>query len=82
MRSPHSGLLVGVLGWGCLYRADAVIHLGVFGVGTEVAGLVLGGGAALPVLGVFLCAGIGFHRSRVSQMSFWYSPILCQAFGW
>ena len=57
MRSPHSGLLAGVLGWGCLYRADMVIPLGAFGVGTGVAGLALGV-AALPVLGVFVEWGL------------------------
>ena len=54
MRSPHSGLLAGVLSWGggggCLYRADTVIPLGAFGLGTGVVGLALGV-AALPVLG-------------------------------
>ena len=39
MRPPHSGLLAGVLGWGCVYRADMVILLGAFGMGTGVAGL-------------------------------------------
>ena len=70
MRSPHSGLLAGVLGWGCLYRADT----GPFGVNTGVA--------ALPVLGVFVCVGIGFCQSRVWQIRFWCSPIVCRAFGW
>ena len=81
MRSPHSGLLAGVLGWGCLYGTDRVIPLGAFVVGTGVAGLALGV-AAMPVLGVFLCVGIGFRRSRVWQISFWCSPIVCQAFVW
>ena len=31
MKSPHSGLLAGVLDWGCLYRADMVIPLGTLG---------------------------------------------------
>ena len=81
MRSPHSGLLAGVLGWGCLYRADMVIPLGAFAVGTGVVWLALGV-AALPVLGVFGCVEIGFRRSRVWQISFWCSPIVCRAFGW
>ena len=55
--------------------------LGAFGVSTEVAGLALEV-AALPVLGVSTCAGIGFHWSRVWQISFWCSPIVCQFFGW
>ena len=52
MRSPHSGLLASVLGGGGggLYRADTVIPLGGFGVGTGAAGLALGL-AALPMLG-------------------------------
>ena len=29
MRSPHSGVLAGVLGWGCLYRVDSVTPLGI-----------------------------------------------------
>ena len=80
MRFPHSGL-TGVLDWGCLYRADMVIPLGTFGVGTGVAGLALGV-AALPVLGVFVCVGIDFHQSRVWQISFLCSPIICRAFDW
>ena len=32
MRSRHSGLLAGVLGWGCSYRAEMVIPLGAFGI--------------------------------------------------
>ena len=59
MRSPHSGLLAGVLGWGCLYRADRGIPLGAFGVGTGVAGLALGV-AALPVLGGVFVRGDWF----------------------
>ena len=47
MRSPHCGVLDGVLGWGCFYRADTVILLGAFGVGTGVAELVLGVAALL-----------------------------------
>ena len=75
MRSPNSGLLDSVLGWGCLYRADTVIPLGAFGLGTGVA--------ALPVLGVFVCVGIGFRQSRVCVAAkFWCSPIICRAFGW
>ena len=37
---------------------------------------------ALPVLGVFVCVGIGFRHSRVWRISFWCSPIGCRAFGW
>ena len=81
MRSPHSGLLAGVLDSGCLYKADRLIPLRAFGVGNGVTGLALGV-AALPVLGVFVCVGIGFHQSRVWQISFWCSPIVCRAFGW
>ena len=58
-----------------------MIPLGAFGVGTGVAGLALEV-AALPVQGVFVCMGIGFRWSRVWQISFWCSPIVCQAFGW
>ena len=29
-----------------------------------------------------MCVGIGLHQSRVWQISFWCSPIVCQAFGW
>ena len=29
-----------------------------------------------------MCARIGFHWSRVWQISFWSSAIVCQAFGW
>ena len=29
-----------------------------------------------------MCVVIGFHWSRVWQISFWCSPIVCQAFGW
>ena len=50
MRSSHSDLPADVLGWGCLYRADAVVPLGAFGVDIGVARLALGV-AALPVLG-------------------------------
>ena len=81
MRSPHSGLHAGVLSWECLYRADTVILLGAFGVGTGVVGLALRV-TAVPVLGMFVCVGIGFRRSRVWQISFWCSPIVRQAFGW
>ena len=81
MRSPHSGLLAGMLDWGCLDRADMVVPFGAFGVGTGVAGVALGV-AVLPVLGVFVCMGIGFHQSRVWQISLWCSPIVCQAFDW
>ena len=42
-------------------------------MGTGVAGLALG---------VLVCMGIGFHQSRVWQISFWCSPIVCLAFGW
>ena len=42
MRFPLSDLLPDVLDWGCLYRADMVIPLRAFGVGTGVAGLALG----------------------------------------
>ena len=62
MRSPHSGLLAGVLGWGCLYRADMVILLGAFGVGTRVAGLALGGGCTA-------CAG------GVCVRGDWFPPV-------
>ena len=79
MRSPHSGFLAGVLGWGCFFRADTVIPLGPFGVNTGLTGLALRV-AALPVLGVFVCVGIGFHRSGVWKICFWCSPIVCQAF--
>ena len=67
---PHSGLLASVLVSGCLYRADVVIPLEAFGMGTGVARLALGV-AALSVLEVFVCVcvwgggggGIGFRRS-------------------
>ena len=74
MRSPHSGLLAGVLDWGCLYRVDMVIPLGAFGVDTGLAGLTLGV-AALPVLGVFVSMGICFSQSRMWQISFWCHPL-------
>ena len=54
---------------------------GAFVVDTGVAGLALGV-AALPMLGIFVCVGIGFHRSRVWQISSWCSSIVCQVFGW
>ena len=59
MRSSDSGLLAGVLGWGYLYRADTVIPLGAFGMGTGMAGLALGV-AALPVMGVSVCGADWF----------------------
>ena len=71
MRSPHSGLLAGVLFFS---RSDMMMPLGPFGVALGVA--------ALPVMGVFVCVGIGLHQSRVWQISFWYPPIICWAFGW
>ena len=58
-----------------------VMPLGAFRVGTGVAGLALGV-AARPVLGVFVSVGIGFHQSRVWQVSFWCSPDVCWAFDW
>ena len=66
MWSPHSGLLASVLSFFCFFFP--------FGVGTGVA--------ALPVMGVFVCVGIGLHQSRVWQISLWCSPIVCRAFGW
>ena len=55
-----------------------MIPLRAFLVGTKVAL----GVAALPVLVVFVRVGIGFRQSRVWQISFWCSPIVCPAFGW
>ena len=68
MRSPHSALLAGagVAVFFCCFFP--------FGVGTGVA--------ALPVVGVFVCVVIGLHQSRVWQIRFWCSPIVCRAFGW
>ena len=37
MRSTYSGFLAGLSSWGCLCRADTVIPLGAFGVGTGLA---------------------------------------------
>ena len=54
--------------------AGVLVFFLPFGVGTGVA--------ALPVMGVFVCVGIGLHQSRVWQISFWCSPIVCRAFGW
>ena len=31
--------------------------------------------------GVFVCVGTGFHWSRVRQVRFWCSPIVCRTFG-
>ena len=78
----HSGLLAGVLGWGCLYRADTVIPLGAFGGGHWGGRAGFGGGCTACVGRVFVSVGIGFHRSTVWQISFWCSIIVCQAFGW
>ena len=71
MRSPHSGLLTGVLFFS---RSDMMMPLGPFGGALGVA--------ALPVMGVFVCVRIGLHQSKVWQISFWCSPIVCRAFGW
>ena len=53
-----------------------MIPLGDTEVGIGVAGLTLGV-AALAVLGLFVCAGISFHRSRAWKISFWCSPTVC-----
>ena len=55
MMSPHSGLLAGVLGWGCLYRAEMVIPLWAFGMGTGVTRIGFGGGCTA-CAGECLCA--------------------------
>ena len=61
-------------------RLGVLVQGDIFGA-FEVAGLALGV-AALPVQGVFVCVGIGFRQSRVWLISFWFSPIVCQAFAW
>ena len=91
MRSSHSGLFSGVLGWGSGFGLGALgVILGVFLVHQCVLcryGDTLGGirGWALGwpdwfsgwmhclCWGLFVCAGTGFHRSRVWQICFWCS---------
>ena len=77
----HSGLLAGVLGWGDVQGRYGDTFGGIRG-GHWGGRAGFGGGCIACVGRVFVCVGIGFHRSTVWQISFWCSIIVCQAFGW